>query len=261
MFFRLFFGFLLVISGFLYAQDGFPGMVGNYGDVKFISPQTLQKNEFAFARLIYNGKINSYNKNWYTDYPQGDRTIIDVVRRITGIDIALEERAISIQNPELFNYPMIYSSEAGQMVLDGKDIERLKEYFLRGGFWMIDDFWGTQEWDSFEREIKKVFPKSPIVELSIDHPIFHVFFEIEKIVQVPVIRHAYTSGSNTWEEDGYEPKVRGVFDDNGRLAVVIFFNTDTMDAAEWADDPVYPHHFSTYAYKIFINTIVYAMTH
>lgn len=261
MFFKLVFWFLLVLSGFLYSQDGFPGMVGSYDDLKLIPPQTRQLNGFSFARLVYNGLIPTYSKNWFTDYPEGDKTMIEIIKRLTKIDIAPEGRAISICSRDLFNYPFVYSAEGGQMVLDTSDALKLKEYLNRGGFWMIDDFWGTFEWNQFEREIKKIFPDREIVDIPTDHPIFHVFFDIDKVIQVPNVGYAYCSGCPTWEEDGYEPKVRGIFDEQGRLVILIFFNTDTMDALEWANDQNYPHHFSAYAYKIFVNSIIYAMTH
>lgn len=258
---RLFLFIFLLTIGFLYAQDGFPEMEGNYNDLKFIPPQIKQRNEFTFARLVYNGKIEAYAKNWYTDYPQGDRVIIEIVRRLTVIDIAEEERAIPIHHSDLFNYPMIYSPEVAQMILDDRDTLRLREYFSRGGFWMVDDFWGTYEWEDFEKEIKKIFPKNEIVDLPLEHPIFHTVFDIDDLVQVPNVAYAYCNNCSTWESDGYLPMARGIFDDNGRLMVAIFFNTDIMDAVEWADDPKYPLRFSEYAYKIFINTIVYAMSH
>lgn len=253
--------FLIITCGFLHAQDGFPGMVGNYGDVNFIPPQNTQERSFTFARLVYNGRISGYIKNWYTDYPEGDKTLIEVVKRLTEIDITSDGRVVPINHPDLFKYPFVFSIEGGQMVLSSDDAFRLREYIARGGFWMIDDFWGTFEWNNFEKEMKKIFPKREIVEIPNDHPIFHVFFDIDKIVQVPNIGYAYCSGCTTWELDGYDPKVRGIFDENGRLVVLILFNTDTMDALEWANDPNYPHHFSAYAYKIFVNTIIYAMSH
>ena len=252
---------LILLSGFLYSQDGFPGMTGGYGDLKFILPQTLQPNGFSFARLVYNGRVPNLNKNWYTDYPEGDKTIVTVLKRITNIDVASEWRAIPINSPDLFKYPFLYSSEGGQMILDDSDVDRMRKYLNRGGFWMTDDFWGSNEWDDFERQIKKIFPEREIVDFPLAHPIFHTVFDIEKILQVPNIFYAYCGECPTWEQDGYKPQVKGIFNDNGDLMVVIFFNTDIMDAAEWADNPLYPHRFSTYAYKIFVNTVVYAMTH
>jgi hypothetical protein len=126
---------------------------------------------------------------------------------------------------------------------------------------MIDDFWGTFEWANFEREMKKVFPDRQIVDIPMDHPIFHSVYDITEKMQVPNIGYAYTSNPVTWEQDGYVPYVRGIFDDNGRLLVFINFNTDLMDASEWADDPKYPQYFSAYSYKIFTNAVVYALSH
>jgi hypothetical protein len=234
---------------------------GNVGDVKQLPPQTPQPHDFTFVRLMYNGRMSGYIKNWYTDYPTGDENLIHVLQRMTDVDVSPETRCIPIQHPDLFNYPMIYSSEAGQMIFDDSDAHVLREYLTRGGFWMIDDFWGTFEWANFEREMKKVFPDRPIVDIPMDHPIFHSVYDIKQKMQVPNIGYAYTANAATWEQDGYEPYVRGIFDNNGRLLVFINFNTDLMDASEWADDPRYPQDFSAYSYRIFTNAVVYALSH
>jgi hypothetical protein len=253
---------LLAISAtFLVAMDLSTFLNGNIGDFRHLAKQNRQGHDFTFVRIIYNGRLPGYIKNWYTDFPTGDENLIRLLRRMTSIDVAPEGRAIPIHHPDLFNYPMIYSSEAGQMVLDESDGGTLREYLTRGGFWMIDDFWGTTEWMSFEREMKKVFPDKPIVEISQDHPIFHAVYDIKEKMQVPNIGYAYTPDAVTWEQDGYQPYVRGIFDDNGRLLVFINFNTDLMDASEWADDPMYPQHFSAYSYKVFTNAAVYALSH
>lgn len=261
--FLIFIAVFVLIFGLLILAQDWEGLIfdGKAEDFGKLPSQNRQGNEFTFARLIYNGRIQGYLKNWYTDYPKGDKTLIDVVKRLTNTDIAREERAIPINHPDLFSYPFIYSVEGGQMILDENDSLRLREYLNRGGFWMVDDFWGTDERSDFEGNIKKIFPDREIVGLTTEHPIFHTVFNIENLTQVPNVGYAYCNGCPTWELDGHEPMVSGIFDDNGRLMVAIYFNTDTMDAMEWADDPNYPHHFSAYAYKIFINTIMYAMTH
>lgn len=260
--FRMFFVFVFLgFAAVLFAQDWEFILDGRIEDLKRLPPQNFQQNDFTFVRLVYNGRIEGYNKNWYTDYPSGDRTAVEIVKRITNIDISKDGRAIPIEHQDLFKYPFVYSIEGGQMVLSSNEVFRMREYISRGGFWMIDDFWGTFEWNNFEREIKKVFPKKEIVEIPNDHPIFHDFFDIDEIIQVPNIGYAYCGSCPTWELDGYEPKVRGIFDEKGNLVVLILFNTDTMDALEWANDPSYPHYFSAYAYKIFVNSIIYSMSH
>jgi len=253
---------LLVISAsVLLAADLDLLLNGNVADLRNLPPQTRQNHDFTFVRLMYNGRIPGYIKNWYTDYPTGDQNLTRVLRRMTDIDIAPETRSVPIQHPDLFSYPMIYSAEAGQMIFDESDASILREYLQRGGFWMIDDFWGTFEWANFERELKKVFPDKSIVDIPMDHPIFHSVFEIEEKIQVPNIGYAYTANAVTWEQDGHMPQVRGIFDDSGRLLVFINFNTDLMDASEWADDGNYPQYFAAYSYKIFTNAVVYAMSH
>lgn len=252
---------LMALSGaFLLAQEELD-FCGSYSDFRRLPPQTQQNHDFTFVRLMYNGRIPNYIKNWYTDYPTGDRNLVQILRRVTSIDVAPESRVIPIHHPDLFNYPMVYSGEAGQMVFDDSDAQILREYLTRGGFWMIDDFWGTFEWGNFERQMKKVFPDKVIVDIPLSHPIFHAFYDIEQKMQVPNIGYAYNPGTPTWEQDGYEPYVRGIFDENGRLLVFINHNTDLMDASEWADDPLYPQRFSAYSYRIFSNAVVYALSH
>ena len=84
------------------------------------------------------------------------------------------------------------------------------------------------------------------------------------IIQVPGYRDGRNVGAGyggrTWQNDGYVPYVRGIFDDDGRLMVVIYANTDLGDALEWAEDPQYPLEYSKFATQLFLNTIVYAMT-
>jgi hypothetical protein len=245
-----------------YADDFSMLFVGSKDDFRFLEPQDKQPHEFTFVRLMYNGRIPAYLKNWYTDYPTGDQKLVSMLKRLTSIDVAPDPRAIPIHHPDLFDYPMIYSAEAGQMVFDESDARTLREYLGRGGFWMIDDFWGTDEWANFQQQIALVLPGQKIVDIPADHEIFHTMFNIDTKLQVPNIGYAYCSGvCHTWELDGYDPFVRGIFDENGRLLVLINFNTDLMDASEWADDASYPHRFSAYAYKVFSNAVVYAMSH
>jgi len=253
---------MLFLCGLLGAQNYELLLDGNINDFFRLSAQYKQRSEFTFVRLIYNGRILGYIKNWYTDYPKGDRQLIEMLGRLTNLDIAPKERALPIHHPDLFNYPMIYSGEAGQMRLDKSDARILREYLQRGGFWMIDDFWGTVEWQTFEEQMAKVLPGADIVDIPLNHEIFHTEFDIEQIIQVPNIGYAWCqSRCQKWELDGYVPRVRGIFDKQGRLMVLINHNTDLMDASEWADEPLYPQRFSAYAYKIFTNAVIYAMTH
>lgn len=250
---------LLATAGALCAQDGL-WLTGGFGDFRRLPPQGRSEQEFTFVRLIYTGRIPNYYKNWYTDYPKGEKRLIEVFQRLSSARTAPQGIALPIHHPDLFIYPFVYSVEGGQMVLSDADARRMREYVNRGGFWMIDDFWGTFEWTNFEAQMKKVFPERSIVDLPLNHPVFHTLFDIEKVVQVPNSGYPYCN-CPTWEQDGYAPHVRGILDPNGRLGVLILFNTDLMDGAEWSDDPNYPEFFSAFSYRMFSNAQLYALSH
>ena len=108
--------------------------------------------------------------------------------------------------------------------------------------------------------MKKVFPELEIKDIPRDHPIFHVISDVPALIQVPSLAYLY-NGQITWETDGFEPECKGIFDDKGRLMVVINHNTDLGDGYKWIVEPRYPSRFSVYAYKMALNFVMYALTH
>ena len=217
--------------------------------------------EFVFARMVYTGIVSrQYIPSWTTDWPKSDRQFVLGIKRLTNIRVAEETVAVSLTNPDLYKYPFIYSVECGYWSLTDDEIKGLREYLKRGGFLFCDDFWGTYEWEIFRENILKVLPEGRISDIPLSHHIFHCYYDIEELVQVPYIMQALYS-TQTYEQDGYFPYCRGIFDENDRLMVMINWNTDLGDAWEHADHPDLPTRYSTYAYKIGINAIVYAMSH
>jgi len=247
-----------IAVGALFAQE--LGLLGRYDDARYIDQPKGDTNQIVFARLIYNGRIPGYYKNWYTDYPKSDRLLIMGIKRLTNLNIADHEKAVALTDPDLFKYPFLYTSEPEQMVLTDEDAGILREYLARGGFWVLDDFWGSFEWEAMERQLRKVLPTAEIKDIPKNHPIFHTFYDIDKIIQVPSLAYVYNGGI-TWEQDGFVAECKGVWDDHGRLVMVINHNTDLSDAYEWADEPKYPNYFSAYAYRLAINFFLYALTH
>jgi hypothetical protein len=215
---------------------------------------------FYFTRAMYTGYRRGFSGSWAIDYPKADRQFLIGVRRLTNIEAYELENPIELDDPELRKYPFLYALEVGYMSLTDSEVKGLRDYLLAGGFLVIDDFWGTWEWRNFESEMRRVLPEYPIVELPLDHPLLDVFYDIDMIRQVPNVRQGMQGGP-TWEQDGYEPKLLGIFDDRDRLMVVINWNTDLGDAWEWAENPYYPLEYSNFAYQIGINMIVYAMSH
>ena len=218
--------------------------------------------EFYFSRVAYRGYGGYYGGgSWRVDFPKADQIFLSFIDRLLpNLDAYEHEFVVQFNDPEVRSYPFLYALEVGRMALGPDEIEGLRNYLLAGGFLVIDDFWGTREWQNFEYEIQAVLPEYEIVDLTLDHPIFTTFYEIDEILQVPNVNQGVYGGP-THERDGYIPMVKGIFDENGRLMVIINWNTDLGDAWEWADNPRYPLRYSTYAYEMGVNFIVYAMSH
>lgn len=217
---------------------------------------------FFFTRAIYSGYGRGWGRrgSWSVDFPKADRQFLVVLRRLTNLDAYENENAVRLDDPALRRYPFLYALEVGAMSLTQDEVRGLRNYLEAGGFLVIDDFWGDREWANFAGEMARVLPGRPIVDIPPDHALFRSFYDIDEVIQVPMVSIGRRGGP-TWECYGCEPVVRGIFDDEGRLMVVINFNTDLGDAWEWAEDPFYPLPYSTFAYQMGVNMIVYAMSH
>jgi hypothetical protein len=198
---------------------------------------------------------------WSMDSPGADCKFMGGIHRLTGLRVYPNPNMIKITDPELFKFPYAYIVEPGGMDLTGEEAARLREYLLRGGFIHADDFWGLREKANFEYQMKKVFPERPMEVLPLSHEVFHTFFDINEIIQVPGER-AGCYGGPTWEvRDDREPRIYGISDDKGRLMVVVTYNSDLGDAWEYMDEKCYPEKYSGQAYRLGMNFIIYAMTH
>jgi len=223
-------------------------------------------SEFVFARLQYGSGLANYRGfggrgSWSVDWPEADSHFMLGVDRLSNIRIVLDDYvSVAPLDPALFDYPLVYAVEVGQWYLSQEEADRLRQYLERGGFLVVDDFWGTYEWNDFYGQLAKIFPDREVEEVPLSHPIFHSFYDIDEILQVPNISNARRGGP-TWEGDGYTPHALAIFDDARRPMVMINYNTDLGDAWEHADDPSYPHLYSGFAYRMGINFIVYSMTH
>lgn len=230
------------------------------------SEEKQAEYEFYFTRGMYRDDFSIGDEpggSWSIDYPKADRHFLYALDRLSVLDSSPDENAVKLNDAKLRQLPFIYALEVGSMQLNAAEAEALRDYLLTGGFLFIDDFWGSWAWNNLVEQMRLVFPDREIVELPLSHPIFHVMYDIEEIKQIPNLRNgiAYDRTGITHEDDGKEPKVSGIFDDNKNLMVVINWNSDLGDAWEWADHPEYPSHFSTYAMMLGINIVIYAMTH
>lgn len=231
--------------------------------------QALQKQDtaqgppsgraFYFTRAMYTSYGRWGRGSWAVDFPKADRQFLYGLRRLTGIDAYELENPVALDDPALRRYPFLYAVEVGRMALTEPEVAGLRGYLLAGGFLVVDDFWGTWEWENFAGEIRRVLPEFPIVELPPDHPLLTTFYGIDSIVQVPNHRNGIRGGP-TWENDGFVPHLRAIFDQAGRLMVLISWNSDLGDAWEWAEDPYYPLPFSNYAISLGVNLVLYGMS-
>ena len=218
--------------------------------------------EFHFARFVYTGMGGQdwgRRGGWATDYPEADYHFMQGVGRLTNIDSAMGSRLVRPLDDELFDYPWLYAVEVGRWHLEEHEAERLREYLLRGGFLVVDDFHGSYQWAMFLKSMRRVFPERPILDIEEGDPLLHVLYDLDQRIQVPGIRYLWSGV--TYEQDGFEPHWRGIYDDDNRLMVAMNFNMDLGDAWEHADTPQYPEKMTALAYRFGINYVVYSMTH
>ncbi|MBZ5575900.1 MAG: DUF4159 domain-containing protein [Acidobacteriia bacterium] len=262
----------LGIWGILRAQRPFQQYdAAEYVDFP-LPPDWNAKTEWTRARLRYPsvyGGFRGEDLNWTIDYPRSDRHLLQGIRRLTRIDARSVEQVVDLDDSgDVYNWPMMYAVEVGHWALPDSQAAQLREFLLRGGFLMVDDFHGDQpyhdvssEWQVFIASMAKVFPDRPIVDIQNSDAIFHTVYDLDDRFQVPGwqwyrSRRTYEAG-----ETGKIPHWRAIYDDKGRVMVAICHNMDLGDAWEWSDDPRYPEKWATLAYQIAVNYFMYDLTH
>jgi hypothetical protein len=216
-------------------------------------------DEFHFVRLYYDGSGRWGRGSWRTDWPEAEEHFRMGVSRLTRVNIGEQPRILEATDDILFDYPWLYAVEVGSWYLDDTQAARLREYLLRGGFLMTDDFHGSREWAGFVESMQRVFPDRPIVEIADTDEVLHVLYDVDERIQIPGI--VAIMRNVTYEDDGVTPHWRGIYDDAGRLMVAINFNMDLGDAWEHANDPRYPEPMTGLATRFAVNYVIYAMTH
>jgi hypothetical protein len=223
-------------------------------------PDAWEETEFAFARLRFRSPYDGGwgHSRWGTDANKSERQFIQGLRRLTGIHARSVEHIVDIDSDEIYDWPWLYAVGVGHWALSDSHVARLRNYFERGGFLMVDDFHGEREWAAFMHGIERILPGHVVVELADDDPIFQVVFDLRERYQVSGLNIIW---GRPYERGGIVPHWRGVLDDKGRVQVAMCFNMDVGDAWEWADHPQYPERLASLAYRMGINYVVYAMTH
>lgn len=225
--------------------------------------------EFHMARMVYAGGAGSrgrygWDRGWWAiDYPQAEVHFTGGIHRLTNINSSDDSHFIQLTDDKLFDHPWLFAQQVGQGYWNPSPEEaaRLREYLLKGGFLVIDDFHQGQ-WQIMADAMKKVLPDYSIVDLTTEDELFHVLYDLDTLTQIPGERHLRRGrdGTTYAQLDGPQ-RWSGIYDEHGRLMVAINFNMDMGDAWEHADDPRYPEPMTALAYRFGINYLIYAMTH
>jgi hypothetical protein len=232
-----------------------------------------ESGEWVFARLMYPpvgryyggfefmGSWKEGASNWTMDYPRSDRHFSEALRRLTRVHARSVEQPVDLDSGDVYDWPWLYGVEVGHWNLTDEEAKAMREYLLRGGFFMCDDFHGAIEWDVFYASMHKIFPERPVMDIPNGDNIFHTLYDLNDRYQVPGALYLETGLTYEKGETGKIPHWRGIYDDRGRLMVAICHNMDLGDSWEHADNPQYPARFSDLGIRIGVNYVIYSMTH
>ena len=225
-----------------------------------------EKAEFYFLRLEYKDASwvrRSRGRGWWMqDMPEAEVHFSKGIERMTRIHTG-DCRNTPLTDDRVYDYPWIYATQVGWWDLSDPEVDRLRAYLLRGGFLVVDDFFGERDWAAFAATMARVLPGRAIEDIEDSSAVMNLVFEIKERVFIPGLRHLRRGegGRTVIQQQPSEPKWRAMYDDSGRMVVAINFNMDIGDAWEHADLPEYPEQMTSLSYRFGINYIVYAMTH
>jgi hypothetical protein len=252
---------LVTLAATVFAQRGVQrreNSAGSYtGNVRY-------DGRFVFIRLSYpyggmSRGLGNQGPPWSHDYPTGEYHFMKIMQAVTAVPVHIDESSImSFADPELFKFPVAYLCEPGYWYLSDPEATALRAYLNKGGFLIVDDFplrsrGGTDTWGNFEQQMARVYPQGQWIRLDDKHPIFHSFFELNDLKNIPT---AYNLGTG--------PEFWALFEDNDpkkRMLVVANYMNDISEFWEFSETGRYIVNDSNEAYKFGVNEFVYGLTH
>ena len=236
------------------------GTAVDAGDDPPVSGPEAFDGRFVFARIRYadnyagGGFAFRQDLPWAHDYPQAEANLMRILEAISFVDpyLGADGGAIlKLDDPDLFKHPFAYMSEPGYWTVSDDEARGLRNYLLKGGFLIFDDFRGDWHWENLEAQMRRVLPELRWLPLDASHPVYHSFFDIDSLDY----EQAYP---------GYDPVFFGMFEDNdprGRLLAVANHNNDIGEYWEYSMTGWLPIDLSNEAFKLGVNYIMYALTH
>ncbi len=229
-------------------------------DVMKVDPNLSGRFTFTRVRFDTSQFAQYYNYNnylgdggppWSHDYPMAGRHLMKIMGELSKIDanIDVNEPIVAFNDPAIFKFPFAYICEVGFMDLSDAEVAGMREYLLRGGFLLVDDFRSPGQFYNLQRQIKRAMPEYELKKLDLSHPIFNCFFSIKTLDLNPVYGPMYA------------PEFWGLEDASGRLMMVVNYNYDVSDYWQFSDNPFRPIEETNEAYKFGVNYIIYALTH
>ena len=261
---------LAAVAGF--AQRIWSGGYG-YTPPRFPTKHSFQ-GSFNFCRAMFESNRRE-KRGWGTDYPGADLNFSTRLQELTRAPVTMRPGEDEMDVPDavvvrltdaaLFKCPYLLMQDAGTADFSADEAARLGDYLRKGGFLFVSDYWGPRAKAQFDEQIGLALPHSeyPIVDLPLNHTIWHTFFDLKTVPQMPSIQSWRRTGGGQTDRGVVDPpSARGIADDRGRLLVVMLHNTDIPDGWEReGEDPQYFYRFSPDAYAVGINIVMYAMTH
>jgi Domain of unknown function (DUF4159) len=238
-----------------------------------VGPNPAYDGAWQFCRIMFRNASNGDGAGWYVDYPRADQNLTFRFSELTRTTVSRDavgnfnHIVIPLTDEQTLSHcPFIMMTEPGGTFFDDEEAAALRRYLQRGGFLWADDFWGDYAWVHWENEIRKALPSGeyPVIELPLDHPMFHVLYDVHEKVQIPSINFWYGTGGATSERgrDSAEPHVRAIADRDGHVLAVMTHNTDFGDAFEReGDSREYFERFAGPGYAFGVNVLLYSMTH
>jgi hypothetical protein len=238
----------LVASSAALAQRG-----GGFRSQWAYADRVPYNGQFTFTRLRYNGVGfgRGWSNAWNHDYPQADIHLPLIIDALTALRPNLNvSNILELEDPEIFRNPVLYMWEPGFWRVTDEGARNLRDYLLKGGFVVFDDF-EAEQWHNFEAQFRRALPDAEFVKLDLSHPLFHSFFDLDDLnLPHPSVR--------------VDPVFFGVFEDNdpaGRMMALVCYNSDVAEYWEWSGRGLFPVDTTNDAYQLGINYMIYALTH